>query len=187
VLTPLLLALDEEGDRQRQPAVHLLPGGQRLDDGHQLALVVDGTARHHLRPVRPLAQHRLERRRSPELERVGRLDVVVAVVEQPRAGCIAGIGVGRQHHRLAGGLVQVGCEASATQAGNQPFRRPPGIGRMRGVGADRWDAQERAPALDGAIEAAVDSGKYGFGPHRRSCSGGLRGGDGSPVQRRRQS
>ena len=39
-----LLALEQHGDRDRQPARHRLPGAAGLDEGHQLALVVGGAA-----------------------------------------------------------------------------------------------------------------------------------------------
>ena len=41
-----LLALDHHGDRQRQAAGDRLEGAQRLDEGHHLAFVVAGAARH---------------------------------------------------------------------------------------------------------------------------------------------
>ena len=45
----LLLALEEHADRDRRRAVDLVPGAQRLEPGHDLALVVDRAARDHPR------------------------------------------------------------------------------------------------------------------------------------------
>ena len=62
-----------------------LPGPHRLDEGHQLALVVLGAARHdHLAVGLVGGEARLERRRLPQLQRIGRLHVVVAVEQHVR-------------------------------------------------------------------------------------------------------
>ena len=82
-----LLALEQDGDRDRQRAGHRLPGPAGLDEGHDLALVVRGAAARGstLRAVRPGLDERLERVVVPQLERVDRLDVVVAVEQRRRA------------------------------------------------------------------------------------------------------
>ncbi len=80
-----LLALEQHGDGERQPARHLLPGARRLQEGHQLALVVLRAARHdHLAVGLVVGDARLERRRLPQLQRIGRLHVVVAVEQHVR-------------------------------------------------------------------------------------------------------
>ena len=81
-----LLALEQHRDRERQLAGHRLPGAAGLDEGHQLALVVGGAAAdQHLRAVRAGDDLRVERIVLPELERVDRLHVVVAVEQHRRA------------------------------------------------------------------------------------------------------
>ena len=71
----LLLPLDEELDVDRQAAVGRQQCRDRLDLGEELALVVGGAARVEA----AVAHGRLERRRCPLLQRLGRLHVVVAV------------------------------------------------------------------------------------------------------------
>ncbi|HET6507364.1 MAG TPA: hypothetical protein VFG42_11305, partial [Baekduia sp.] len=70
----LLLALDRDADVDGQ-----LAGGREVAGGgrqrQEVALVVGGAARVDA----PVADGRLERRRVPEVERLGALDVVVAV------------------------------------------------------------------------------------------------------------
>ena len=56
-----------------------------LDEGHQLALVVLGAARDDdLAPVGMVGDHRLERRTIPEIERIDRLHIVMAVEQHMR-------------------------------------------------------------------------------------------------------
>ena len=76
----LLLALDEELDVERQAAVLLQMGLDRLDVHEHLALVVGGAARVDL----AVADGRLERRAGPEVHGIDRLHVVVAVEQDRR-------------------------------------------------------------------------------------------------------
>ena len=81
----LLLALDHHGDGQRQRAGHGLEGAAGLDEGHHLTFVVAGTARDDgLASVRQCRDARRERRRLPEIERVDRLHIVMAVEQNAR-------------------------------------------------------------------------------------------------------
>ena len=83
--TDLLLALDDDGDVDRQRSRDLLPGAARLDEGHQLALVVLGAARDDdLSPVGVIGHDGLEWRTVPEIERIDRLHVVMAVEQHMR-------------------------------------------------------------------------------------------------------
>ena len=68
-----------------QPAGDGLPGPAGLDEGHQLALVVGGAARaDRARAVRARLDGRLEGVVVPELERIDRLHVVVAIEQRRR-------------------------------------------------------------------------------------------------------
>ena len=83
----LLLALDHGGDIQRQLAGDRLEGAAGLDEGHGLAFVVAGPARDDdLAPAGKRLDARLERRRLPQIERIDRLHVVMAVKQHARAG-----------------------------------------------------------------------------------------------------
>ena len=73
-------AFEDELDVHRQPAVLLQVRFDRLEVHEHLALVVGRAARVDL----AVADGRLERRRLPEVERIDRLHVVVAVEEDRR-------------------------------------------------------------------------------------------------------
>ena len=76
----LLLALDQELDVHRQRAGRLEPGLGGLQVGEHLPLVVGGPPGVEV----AVADGRLERRREPGLQRLGGLDVVVAVDQDRR-------------------------------------------------------------------------------------------------------
>ena len=81
----LLLALDHHGDVERQLAGDRLEGAAGLDEGHGLAFVVAGAARDDdFAPAVERFDARLERRRLPQIERVDRLHVVMAVEQDAR-------------------------------------------------------------------------------------------------------
>ena len=75
-----LLALEDDADVDRQAAVLLQVRFDGLEVHEDLALVVGGAARVDL----AVADRRLERRRLPQLDRIDRLHVVVAVEEDRR-------------------------------------------------------------------------------------------------------
>ncbi len=84
-------AFDQEFEIDGQPAVDGAQSFGGLDVHVHLALVVGGAARVDV----AVADGRLEGRRMPQLQRIGRLDVVVAVA---------------QHGGLAGGVEPVGID-----------------------------------------------------------------------------
>ena len=126
----LLLALDQEAEVERRAA-----GGERvfgrLQRGEVLALVVAGAPGEH----RAVTDRRLEGRRDPFLERVGRLHVVVAVDRQQRlAGCAQPVG---SHRRMAVAvLVERGVHAHRAEALDQPLGVAPAVGGVAAQGAD---------------------------------------------------
>ena len=76
--------------RTGQAPASVLPGPRRLEEGHELALVVLRAARDdHLAVELVGGDARLERRRFPQLQRIGRLHVVVAVEQHVRGAAQA--------------------------------------------------------------------------------------------------
>ena len=111
----LLLALDHGGDRQRQLAGDRLEGAAGLDEGHGLAFVVAGAARDDdLAAARQRLDARLERRGLPLVERIDRLDVIMAIKQHARAGNAVGFA---HHHRMALGRADIGGKTDAAQVG----------------------------------------------------------------------
>ena len=87
--------------RRRAGAGELLPGARGLEEGHELALVVRAP-RATIAGRSTRRRWRVERRPFPQLERVDRLHVVVAVEEDVRARPLrAALGVAH-HHRMPG-------------------------------------------------------------------------------------
>ena len=78
--TDLFLTLEDDADVHRQAAVLLQMRLDGLEVHEDLALVVGGAARVDL----AVADRGLERRRLPQVERIDRLDVVVAVEQDRR-------------------------------------------------------------------------------------------------------
>ena len=98
-----------------------------FDEGHQLTLVVGGAAPDDLRAGRRLGEPRFEGRRLPEVERVRRLDVVVAVEENMRRAGPSSSGVGNDH-RMTRSRPHRGFEAqpaSSSFSHSAAFRQAP--------------------------------------------------------------
>ncbi len=151
----LLFALDHGGDLQRQLAGDRLEGAAGLDEGHGLAFVVAGPARDDdLAPAGERLDARLERRRLPQIERIDRLHVVMAVEQHARAGCAVGFAdddrmtLGRTHAGRKPDRCEVGCDMLG---GGAALRL---VGR---VGRDRGDAQQREQPLDALVDILVDA------------------------------
>src|SRR5581483_4457392 len=88
----LLLACDHGGDGGRQLSGHRLERPAGLDEARSLALIVTGAAGDDdLAPTGKRFDARLERRRLPEVERIDRLHVVVAVEQHARPGTVAAL------------------------------------------------------------------------------------------------
>ena len=95
-----LLALEKDRYGDRQLAVSIKNCPARLDEGHDLTLVVGGAAGNDL-PGPVIAGHdgRVERVLLPQVQRVDRLDVVMAV--EQGAWSIRPVPL-RHHHGVAG-------------------------------------------------------------------------------------
>src|ERR1700689_5351293 len=63
-----------------------VPAAERFDEGPDLPLVVDGAAGDHTAAMGTGHDRRLEGWAVPKLDRVGRLDIVMAVIEQMGPG-----------------------------------------------------------------------------------------------------
>src|ERR1700689_3818013 len=77
-----------------------VPAAERFDEGPDLPLVVDGAAGDHTAAMGTGHDRRLEGWAVPKLDRVGRLDIVMAVIEQMGRGA-AGAGVMGDDNRMA--------------------------------------------------------------------------------------
>ena len=127
----LLLALDDEGEVAGQGGAGLEIGFDGLEVGEVLAFVISAAAGEEV-----AAFHAgFEGRGLPEFERLGRLDIVVAVhnvVGLAGAGGARGFG---DDDGMAGGGAHLGGEADAAAMGGEPFGAGEQVffvGRLRG-------------------------------------------------------
>ena len=168
----LLLAFDHHRDVERKLAGHRLEGAASLDKGHRLALVVAGAARDDdFPPAVERLDARLERRRLPQIERIDRLHVVMAVEQHARrlaVGLAAALPVAAlaDDDRVAVGRSHARLQAEAAQVGRDMFGRGTAVRRVGRVGRDRLDAQERKQPIKAGVEIAVDAVE-----HRRESFG----------------
>ena len=132
-----LLPLGQHDQVDRQPAVG---GQQRLRGLHvqeKLSLVVGGTARVDA----PVAHVRLEGGSRPQLQRLGGLDVVVAV-HQHGGGVLPRSAPFAEHHRVARRLEDLRLQADVPHAVAQPAGGVARVPVVFGLGADGGNAQE---------------------------------------------
>ena len=130
----------------------LAPGPERLDKGHQLALVVGCPARPDHLAVPRILDLRVEWRAVPQRQRIDRLHVVMAIEQQgPRT---AGLRPG-DHHGMPGRVADRCLKADPRQFVTQPFGRPAHIPCMGRIGRDRGDAQKGCQPVDGGIKPLV--------------------------------
>ena len=164
----LLLALEHEPQVDRQtPAA----GQERLDglqEDRDVALVV----------ARPAGEHpavdddRIERRRRPLVDRIGRLDVVVAVDDdRRRPGRMEPVGVddGVAAGRRGLGVVH----SDRAESLGQPVGRALAVGGVDRLGRHAGDPQEREVVLETALLVGVEVRLDGVGGgHATSGLGG---------------
>ena len=160
----LLLALDQQLDGDRGGVA--AGGGQVRAHAEQVegdvALVVDGAAGVQLGTVRAVDPGRLERRVHPQLRRVDRLDVVVAVDEGDGRAVVGATATRRRRpgRPAVGQISTVGkpvrrsASASHVGAGGD-------VGRVRRVGGDRRDAQPGVEVGVQVVEVGVDEVAFG--------------------------
>ena len=145
-----LLALDEELDVHRQAARLLHVRLDRLDVHEHLALVVGGAARVDL----AVAHRRLERRAGPQIHRIDRLHVVVAVEQNRRlARGVQPLAVDNRVARRS--MSRTFCMPTAQRIGG-PLRGAADVGGVLGKRADARNREVLLQLLDVAITVDVD-------------------------------
>ena len=134
-----LLALEQQDQAGGHGAVDFLPRAHRLDEGHQLALVVAGAAAADDLSLRRVLDLGIEGIAVPQVQRIDRLHVVVAV-EEDRARPARGRPA--HHHRLPRGVADRRLEPQVLQLRAQPFGGAAGVCVVGRIGPDRRDADE---------------------------------------------
>ncbi len=110
------LAFDDEVQINREIAVFLNRLLNAEDVREDLTFVVGGTTRKDV----AIFQHRLERRRIPKLQRIGRLNIIVSVNHHRLAAGL--MFVFRPDHRMARRRHQLRFQADRGQFFHQPMR-----------------------------------------------------------------
>src|SRR3989442_11526214 len=138
----LLLTLDEKPEVHGRACRRL----DRLQQAEDLPLVVGGAAREQ-----PAVAHaRLEWRRGPLVERIGRLYVVVPVEEQRRRA--GHLGPDAPHDGMRATREELHLAApQSPQLRRDPFRGGAAVGAVRGKRRNRRDAQKIRELLQQAI------------------------------------
>ncbi len=147
----LFLALDHQLEVDRQLAGGLEERFRRLDRDQHRPLVI----RHAARIEAVVAHLRLERRRLPLLQRIGRLHVVVSVDQDGRRA-LGMQPVGGDDRVAFGRVDRHMLEAGAAHALRHPFG---GFGDMLGIGrigADAGDAGEGDQLVQNLRAASFD-------------------------------
>jgi hypothetical protein len=142
----------------RQPAV-CAQSATGFEEGHQLTLVVGRAARHDLPAVRlRFDEGGREGVGRPQIQRIDRLHVVMAV-EQHMGGIRAGrLGLG-DDHRVACGRPRRGLEAEVRQLPDQPAGGGRAVRRIGRIGGNGLSAQQREQAVERALAVGVERGE----------------------------
>ena len=150
----LLLSLEDEADVEGRLAVRVHHGLVGLQETEDLSLVVRRAAGVEL----AVADGGRERRRVPFLDRIGRLDVVVAVDQERRAAGDDGpLG---PDHRMPVALDQVHHRAAQPgQLGAEPVGGAAGVLGMCGEGAHAGNGEEVGELLQQPGLLAIDEGR----------------------------
>ncbi len=157
------LALDHDGDIDRQRACDGLPGPAGFDEGHQLALVVLRAARDDdFSPVSVIGNNWFERRTVPEIERVDRLHIVVTIEQHVRPGPTVSLAL-PVAIRLGndGGVARrrpdFGRQTERGDILGEVIGGRLAICREGGIGGDRLDPQQAEQPLQTIIEIGIDA------------------------------
>src|SRR6185437_16593185 len=97
---------------------------------------------------------RFERRGLPLVQRVDRLDVIMAVKQHTRAGNPIRFSY---HHRMPLGRTDVGGKTDAAQVGGDVLGRRSAVFLVGRVGGNRGDAQQREQSFDAFVDILVDA------------------------------
>ena len=156
------LALDHHGDRERQLAGDRHEGATGFDESHHLTFVVAGPARNDdLAAVGERRDAWRERRRVPQIERIDRLHVVVAVEQHARALAVALTATLAHDDRVTLGLPNAGLKADAGQVLGHISSGRLTLLAVGGIGRDRLDAQELEQPLEALVEPGIDLLQHG--------------------------
>ena len=148
----LLLAFEDEGDVAGKFRAGLEVGLYGLQVGEVLALVVAGTAGEEIAAL----DARLEGRRLPQLERLGRLHVVVAVDHVVRLLC-AGLARRAGHEDgVALGRMQLGFQADGAAVLQQPITAGRHVLGVFRLGGDAGEAEVVAEFLQEPVVVRVE-------------------------------
>ncbi len=117
-------------------------------------------ARHDLRTAGfDLNEARRERIGLPEVERIDRLHVIMAIDQHTRRVGARGLGLG-DDHRMALGRPRRRLETEALQLRHQPVGGAGAIGRVGGIGGDGAKAQQVEQAVQRALAVGVERCKH---------------------------
>src|ERR1700686_1301665 len=136
VASDFLFTLDDYHDIYRKCSARSEVSFERLDVEENLAFVVHGSSGEDLL----VAHGWLERRRSPQLQRFGRLDVVVAIDENGR--CSWRVSPLADDDRVTGGWVDLRRHTDFVERCLHPLGRPPRVGVVVRFGANARDAEK---------------------------------------------
>ena len=140
----LLLSLGDDDHVHRQLLPHRQMGFERLDVQEELAFVVDRPAREYF----SVPHRRLERRRRPEIERLGRLHVVVTVDDHRRS--TGRLSPFSDDDRMTRRRVNRRRHTDPVERRLKPLRRALGVRVVVGLGAHARNAQELVQLLPNA-------------------------------------
>ena len=154
-----------------------LPGARGLEEGHELAFVVLRAARDdHLAVALVGGDARLERRRLPQLQRIGRLHVVVAVEQHVRRALWRALVVA-DHHGVPRRRHHLGIEADVLELARAPIGRLAALRLVFGIGGDAGNADQLEQPLERlllrGIEFLQDLGEHVAGLRAHGHSLGL--------------
>ena len=103
---------------------------------------------------------RLERWRLPQIERIDRLHIVVAVEQDARRVAVGTpVAAFADYDRMASGRTHTGFESKAAQISRDMFGGGAAVFRIGRIGRHRLDAQEREQAIEACLEIAIDTVK----------------------------
>src|SRR4029077_10194419 len=96
--------------------------------------------------------------RMPQIERVDRLHVIMAVEQDPRPW-IGALATFADHHRMTGGRAQTDVEAKSAEIGRNVFRGLAALRGISGVRRNRLNSQQGEQPIETGIELAIDLGQ----------------------------
>ncbi len=151
------LTFKEQRQLAGQGSCDLLISPKRFDKGHQLPFVIRSPSRADLRALRTFGDMRVERIVVPEVKRINRLHVIVAVEQHVRAITI----VMRHNHRMARRVAHARIEPDGSEIRTQPFRRLAAFVLVGAVGGNALHPQKFKQSRLRGVAISVEMGKNG--------------------------